>query len=147
MNNQKKTILLLTEDPYNNLMHKWFLESIENGEKYMHIVDIKDTVKININNSIGVVIFLTNTMIQTISFKEWMENVKASKLKSIALLIEEIKYYDQVQNDFDYYFEIYKARFNPTGFDYFLWISDYFENFINLIEKLLNKPLVSLYLY
>jgi hypothetical protein len=71
------------------------------------------------------------------NYQEWIEHAKQHELKLVALIIEEIKNYDQFCNDFNYKFEIYKARFNPTGFDYFLWISDYFENFIDLIESLL----------
>ena len=129
----------------NNLMIKGFLENMECEQLDLHYRSIYDDNLLKQIRPFSIyVVFLTNKMIQSVNYNEWIKIAKTEKLKMIALIIEEIQNYDNVVlNDFDYYFEIYKARFNKTGFDYFLWISDYFVNFVNLIEMLLNTQLVS----
>ena len=81
-----------------------------------------------------VVLFVTNTLSQSQNYIEWVKKAKILKHTLIGLLIEEISNNEKIKDDFAHLFEIYKARFNPTGFDCFLWISDHFENFTNLIE-------------
>ena len=64
----------------------------------------------------------------------------------LALLVEEIENYEKIKSTIligcHYYCEIYKARFYSTSFDYFLWISDYFESLIGTLEELLDREIV-----
>ena len=78
-----------------------------------------------------VLLFVTNKLVQCENYNEWVKKAKKLKHYLIGLLVEELINNDKIKDNFyDEFIEIYKARFNPTGFDCFLWISDHIENLI-----------------
>ena len=120
-----------------------FDESLMKLEKEFYLRDIHDNIKC----SKIIVAFVTNKFCKSDEMIELIQHANDLKKPLIALVVEEIENYDQIKltilSEFEYFCEIYKARFDQIGYDYFLWISNYFVDFKLKLGRLLGKPIVS----
>ena len=159
---QDNEICVIVENS-NDLMLKWFIINLYNedlniwpkriqGEDEYVIYDVnsyKKSIKINIEYSKVIIAFITNKFCKSELCIDCMDHSRRLNKPLIALIVEEIENYDELKDTIlmgcNFYCEIYKARFYSTGFDYFLWISDYFESIIGTLEELLDRDIVSYY--
>jgi hypothetical protein len=108
----------------------------------------KNAIKNKIKSSEIIAVMVTNKLCKSSECIEWIDYSRKHNKELIAIIIEEIEDYNEIKekilHHFIMYSEIYKARVNLVGFDYYLWASDYFENFKCKIEELLDTDIVSI---
>ena len=121
------------------------LKKVKDTENYYS--RYKNVIKNKIKSSEIVAVIVTNKLCKSNECIEWIDYSRKYDKKLIGIIIEEIENYNEIKetilSGFTFYSEIFKARVNLIGFDYYLWVSDYFVNLKEKIEELLETDIVS----